>query len=97
MGRDEPKRRRAHLYAVIQEMTDVEPQGFSERGFSEKDADIQRLCALSGVSRAGYYRHLAPKASKRDDADLRDLIQRITLSNRRCGYRRIAHELRRHA
>jgi putative transposase len=50
---------------------------------------------LGGVSRAGYYRHLAPKASKRDDADLRDLIQRIALCNRHYGYRRIAHELRR--
>ena len=71
-------------------MTAVEPQGYCE-----KDADIRRLCALSGVSRAGYYRHLAPKASKRDDADLRDLIQRIALDNRHYGYRRIAHELRR--
>ncbi len=71
-------------------MTDVEPQGFSE-----KDADIQRLCALGGVSRAGYYRHFAPKAAKRDDADLRDLIQRIALDNRHYGYRRIAHALRR--
>jgi transposase InsO family protein len=68
----------------------AEPQGFSE-----KDADVQRLCALGGVSRAGYYRRLAPKASKRDDADLRDLIQRLALSNRHYGYRRIAHELRR--
>jgi len=65
------------------------------QGFCEKDDDIQRLCALGGVSRAGYYRHLAPKASKRDDADLRDLIQRIALDNRHYGYRRIAHELRR--
>ena len=71
-------------------MTDVEPQGFSER-----EADIQRLCALGCVSRAGYYRRLAPKASKRDDADLRDLIQRIALDNRHYGYRRIAHALRR--
>jgi putative transposase len=71
-------------------MTDVEPQGFSETA-----AGVQRLCALSGVSRAGYYRHFAPKASKRDDADLSDLIQRIALDNRHYGYRRIAHELRR--
>jgi putative transposase len=71
-------------------MTVVEPQGYSE-----KDADIRRLCALSGLSRAGYYRDLAPKASKRDDADLRDLIQRIALDNRHYGYRRITHELRR--
>ena len=66
-----------------------------QQGFSEKDAGVQRLCALSGVSRAGYYRALAPKAGKRDDADLRDLIQRIALENRHYGYRRIAHELRR--
>jgi putative transposase len=65
------------------------------QGFSEKDANIERLCALGAVSRAGYYRHLAPKASRRDDADLRDLIQRIALDNRHYGYRRIAHELRR--
>ncbi len=50
---------------------------------------------LGRVSRAGYYRRLAPKASKRDDADLRDLIQRLALSNRHYGYRRIAHEFRR--
>jgi putative transposase len=66
----------------------AEPQGFSERA-----ADIQRLCALSGVSRAGYYRRLAPKAARRDDADLRDLIQRVALEHRAYGYRRIAHEL----
>jgi putative transposase len=89
LGRDEPKRRRAHLYAVIQEMI-AEPQGVCE-----KAADIQRLCALDGVSRAGYYRHLAPRAARRDDADLRDLIQRIALENRAYGYRRIAHGLRR--
>jgi putative transposase len=47
------------------------------------------------VSRAGYYRHFGPHPPKRDDADLRDLIQRIALDNRHYGYRRIAHELRR--
>ena len=76
-------------------MTDVEPQGVCERGFGERSADVQRLCALGGVSRAGYCRHFAPKPSKRDDADLRDLIQRIALDNRHYGYRRLAHELRR--
>jgi putative transposase len=68
----------------------AEPQGVCE-----KAADIQHLCALGGVSRAGYYRDLAPKAARRDDADLRDLIQRVALDNRAYGYRRIAHELRR--
>src|SRR5271165_5351684 len=55
----------------------------------------QHPAPLGAVSRAGYYRHFAPKAAKRDDADLRDLIQRIALDNRHYGYRRIAHELRR--
>jgi transposase InsO family protein len=47
------------------------------------------------VSRAGYYRHFGPHAAARDDADLRDLIQRIALADRHCGYRRVAHALRR--
>ncbi len=65
------------------------------QGFLEDDANIQRLCALAGVSRAGYYRHIGPHASARDDADLRDLIQRIALADRHCGYRRVTHTLRR--
>jgi putative transposase len=65
------------------------------QGFSENDADIARLCQLGQVSRAGYYRHFGPHPPKREDADLRDLIQRIALDNRYYGYRRIAFELRR--
>jgi transposase InsO family protein len=71
-------------------MTCVEPQGFLEN-----DANVQRLCALGGVSRAGYYRHFGPHPCARDDADLRDLIQRIALADRHCGYRRIAWKLKR--
>jgi len=71
-------------------MIAAEPQGFSK-----DDANVERLCRLSGVSRAGYYRHSGPHREKRDDADLRDLIQRIALGNRHYGYRRIAQELRR--
>ena len=71
-------------------MIAVEPQGFSQ-----DDANVQRLCGLGGVSRAGYYRHFGPHAPARDDADLRDLIQRIALDHRHYGYRRIAQELRR--
>ena len=71
-------------------MIAVEPQGFPK-----DDANVDRLCRLGGVSRAGYYRHFGPHPPKRDDADLRDLIQRIALANRHYGYRRIAHELRR--
>jgi putative transposase len=65
------------------------------QGFLEDDANIRRLCALGGVSRAGYYRHFGPHAPAREDADLRDLIQRIALADRHCGYRRVAHDLRR--
>ena len=65
------------------------------QGFLQNDANIERLCALGGVSRAGYYRHFGPHASARDDADLRDLIQRYALADRHCGYRRITHALRR--
>ena len=36
--------------------------------------EVQHLCQLAQLSRAGYYRHLAPRESKRDDADIRDAI-----------------------
>ncbi len=71
-------------------MIACEPQGFSL-----DDANIRRLCALGEVSRAGYYRHCGPHAPAREDADLRDLIQRIALADRHCGYRRVTHTLRR--
>ena len=90
LGRDRPERRRAYLYAVIKKMIAAELQGFDQ-----DDANVRRLCALAEVSRAGYYRHFGPHAPAREDADLRDLIQRSALANGHCGYRRIAQELRR--
>ena len=90
MGREAPGERRAHLYEVIRQMTSDMSQGFLETA-----AHIERLCALGGVSRAGYYRHFGPHAPARDAADLRDLIQRLALADRHCGYRRITHQLRR--
>ena len=90
LGRDEPKRRRACLYAVIEEMIAAEPQGFLK-----DDANLQRLCGLAQVSRAGYYRRRGPRLPAREEADLRDLIQRIALADRHYGYRRIAKELAR--
>ena len=65
------------------------------QGFSQDDANIGRLCALGEVSRAGYYRHFGPHAPAREDADLRDLIQREALAHRHYGYRRVAQALRR--
>jgi putative transposase len=77
-------------------MSAQETQGDIEKSDLEGNARaIQRLCQLGQVSRAGYYRHLGPHESKRDDADLRDAIQRVALGDRHYGYRRIAKQLRR--
>ncbi len=57
---------------------------------------VERLCALAGVSRAGYYRHWQASAPRREEVAVRDAIQRVALAHRRhYGYRRIAAELRR--
>ena len=71
-------------------MIAAEPQGFPK-----DDANGERLGGLGGVSRAGCDRRIGPHPPQRDDADLRDLIQRIALANRPYGDRRIAQELRR--
>ena len=54
LGPDEPRRRREHLYAVIQETTAVEPQGFSDRART-----FRHLCAFGDATRVGYCRHRA--------------------------------------
>ena len=71
-------------------MSASEPQGQTH-----DDANVQRLCRLGGVSRAGYYRSFETNQPARADADMRDHIQRISLAKRYYGYRRIARELRR--
>ena len=55
---------------------------------------IAHLCSIASLSRASYYRWLEPKLSARDDADLRDPIQRLALRRRHEGYRRITRRLR---
>lgn len=65
------------------------------QGRSLDHADVQRLCRLGGVSRAGYYRRQDACAPARADADLRDEIQTLCLAHRHDGYRRIAARLRR--
>ncbi len=89
MGRDAPRQRRDHLFAVIKKMTCEGPQGETTRV-----ADVAHLCRIAGLSRASFYRWREPKLGKRDDADLCDLIQRLALKRRREGYRRIAQRLR---
>ncbi len=50
---------------------------------------MQRMCTLSGVSRAGYYRHWRACEPRGEEVGLRDAIQRLCLSHRHYGYRRI--------
>jgi putative transposase len=57
---------------------------------------IRRMVELSAVSRASFYRSLAPKAAGSDaDMDLRDVIQRIALAWPCYGRPRLTAELRR--
>lgn len=56
---------------------------------------IERMCALAGVSRAGYYRHWQASAPRAEETGLRDTVQRLALAHRHYGHRRIAALLRR--
>jgi transposase InsO family protein len=62
---------------------------------SQGTGSVERLCRLSDVSRAGYYRRWQASAPRREEMGLRDAIQRLALANRRHGYRRIGALLRR--
>ncbi len=88
MGRKAPRERRAHLFAVIEEMTRERLQG------EPNTTRIAHLVEIARLSRASYYRWLEPKLSARDDADLRDVIQRLAPQRRHEGYRRITKRLR---
>jgi putative transposase len=57
--------------------------------------EVERLCALMGVSRASYYRHWLAKAPKQIETELRDLVQRLSLAHPNCGYRPITEWVRR--
>src|SRR5712671_4673065 len=67
-------------------MTSPRPQG---------DLTVERLCALAGVTPAGYYRQWRASAPRQEETAVRDAVQRAALANRRYGYRRIAAQLRR--
>jgi len=56
---------------------------------------IERMCALAGVSRASYYRHWRRVAPRREQTELRDVLQRLALAHRHYGYRRLNVLLRR--
>ena len=64
------------------------------QGATDSNAAIAHLCAIAGLSRASFYRSRELKPTKRDDADLSDLVQRLALQRRSEGYRRITRRLR---
>ena len=53
------------------------------------------MCALTGVSRASYYRHWRRLAPRREETELRDVLQRLAVSHRHYGYRRLTELLHR--
>jgi len=67
-------------------MTTPRPQG---------ELTVARMCAITALSRAGYYRHWQASAPREEAIGVRDAIQRIALANRHYGYRRISYELAR--
>jgi transposase InsO family protein len=57
---------------------------------------IERMCRVSGVSRAGFYRSFEERMPVEEEMEARSAIQQIAVEHRRrYGYRRIAAELRR--
>ena len=57
---------------------------------------IERMCRVSGVSRASFYRSLEERMPVEEEMEVRSLIQQIAVQHRRrYGYRRVAAELRR--
>ena len=56
---------------------------------------VERMCRISGVSRAGYYRSLAEEQPEVEQMLVRSAIQQVVLEHgRRYGYRRVTRELR---
>ncbi len=57
---------------------------------------IERMCELSRVSRASFYRSVKEQRPAEEETEVRSAIQQIALEHRRrYGYRRICAELRR--
>jgi len=60
------------------------------------DLSIERMCRLTEVSRAGFYRSFQADIPSEDELELRSAVQEIVLEHRqRYGYRRVAAEVRR--
>jgi putative transposase len=57
--------------------------------------DVTRLCQISGLSRATYYRYVGDAGDETDDHAVQDAIQTICLRHKYYGYRRVTASLRR--
>ena len=55
---------------------------------------MERMCELSGVSRAGFYRQWLASGPRQADTALRDAVQQVAVEKRFYGYRRVQRELR---
>ena len=56
---------------------------------------IEQLCFLTGLARSGYYRYWQTNAPRQEETALRDAIQRLSLADRKLGYRPLLALLRR--
>lgn len=54
---------------------------------------IQEACRITGLSRAGFYRHYEEHEPRQADVELRDAIHKAVIENRCYGYRRVTQEL----
>jgi putative transposase len=57
--------------------------------------DVTRLCQISGLSRATYYRYVGEDVDETGDHAVQDAIQTICLRHKYYGYRRVTVSLRR--
>jgi putative transposase len=57
--------------------------------------EVQRLCQISGLSRATYYRYVGEDVDETGDHAVQDAIQTICLRHKYYGYRRVTVSLRR--
>lgn len=55
---------------------------------------VERMCELSGISRARFYRQWQASEPRQADTALRDAVQQVALEKRFYGYRRVQRELR---
>lgn len=61
----------------------------------EGAASVQRMCELSQVSRAGFYRDWQTRQPREAEMAIREEVQKAALSQRHYGYRRITQTVKR--